>query len=149
VSTLSEDDFTNTIKYLHLWSANAAYFTIKAAYDSAGSGRSCNTPPRFDSFSVTSPSSGQIQVTFDPDQDLAQYIVHWGDGTTSGWQSAGDSSDSQTETKTGFVDGSTYQIAVLIEDNNAFRARNVKFIWVTVGEMDYPPSAPTGLRIQQ
>jgi hypothetical protein len=126
-----QSDFDTTIEYLHLWSASAAYHVLKSAHASRGGGRGCNAPPRFDAFDVLSPSSGEIQVTFDPDEALSQFNVHWGDGTTSGWKKLNGSSGPQSESKTGVASG-TYQVAVLIEDDHKHRSRNVKFKWITV-----------------
>lgn len=146
-----QSDFHNTIYYLHRWSTNAAYHAIKSAYHSIGGGRSCNKPPEFSSFSVTSPAGGEIRVSFKPNEALSQYTIHWGNGTTSGWTDAKGSSAAETISNTGIAAG-TYHVAVLIEDIHTHRSRNVKFGWVTVGSTVREPSItkhPQGLTVSE
>jgi hypothetical protein len=114
---------------LHDWSARAAFETVKAAHQTAGtSGRGCNRPPRI---TTLGPSASGLGVTFrsdasDPDGDgIATYSWDFGDG-----QSA-INAQGATITHT-YAQAGSYMVSHYARDDRAHPAANVRFEFVTV-----------------
>ncbi|MFC1611625.1 PKD domain-containing protein [Myxococcota bacterium] len=118
-------DFHNTTVEMHQRSAWCAYHAVKSAYNTIGSGRSCNDIPVITSITVTPDGSNSItcSATATDNDGIKEYSWKFGDG------SANVTGASQTHT---YSAPGTYMVSVIAKDDHTHMAANVLFKWVTV-----------------
>jgi len=129
------------MKWMHQYSAKAAYYTLKSIYETtAADRRGANHPP---SITALGSTGNGLNVTFDcnaSDGDgIAYYRWRFGDGATT----TGTATPAHTYAAPG-----TYQVMCYVEDADSSKAANVKFAWITVSAaQSAAPDPPTGLRV--
>jgi hypothetical protein len=113
------------MKRLHKYACDAAYWTVTSAFHTADfSARTANRPPTLTSLGA---SIDAFAVSFDcnaADDDGLQHVVwDFGDGATY----TGSLEASHTYSQPG-----TYMVSCYVEDDNAYKAANVRFEIITV-----------------
>ncbi|MFC1612000.1 MopE-related protein, partial [Myxococcota bacterium] len=134
-----ETSFSSQIAQLHEHAADAAYHSIRSAYETAtgADNRSCNAPPRI--ISLDESVNGNT-LTIDPtvDETCSYFRINWGDGNH-------DTGSNLTSRSHVYGLPGTYHVMLYVRDNDStFQAANVRWAYITVGGAVCPDESCTG-----